>query len=61
MRRSGRPTWTVPKGARELYDAYRQVGLTLEDFEGPRFSRVAHIRHLIESRVLDERLRHNHV
>jgi hypothetical protein len=31
--------------------------LTLEEFEGPRFQRIAHIRKLLEEGVLDSYLR----
>ncbi len=40
------PRWTARVGARELYDAYRRIGITLQDFEGPRFKRIAHIQRL---------------
>lgn len=52
-----RPQWDAAKGAQELYDAYQRVGLTLEEFEGPRYKRIAHIRRLLESGELDESLR----
>lgn len=52
-----RPAWTVPKGAAELYEGYRDAGLTLEDFEGPRFQRIAHIRSLLAAGELDGDLR----
>ncbi|MFC1889611.1 NAD-dependent epimerase/dehydratase family protein [Thermodesulfobacteriota bacterium] len=52
-----KPQWTVRKGAEELYAAFQKEGLTLEDFEGNRYKRVAHIKHLISSGRLDETLR----
>jgi nucleoside-diphosphate-sugar epimerase len=52
------PQWSAAKGARQLYDAYRQYGLSLEEFEGPTYQRVAHIRKLMEEGVLDEDLRY---
>jgi len=52
-----KPTWTVRAAAKELLEKYQEIGLTLDDFEGPRWKRVAHIRHLLESGVLDESLR----
>ena len=52
-----RPEWTVAKGAQELYEAYQRVQLTPEDFEGPRFNRIAHIEQLLESGALDRGLR----
>jgi nucleoside-diphosphate-sugar epimerase len=38
------PQWTIQRGAAELYETYRRIGLKLEDFEGPRFQRIAHIK-----------------
>jgi nucleoside-diphosphate-sugar epimerase len=51
------PKWNVRRGAQELYDACREANLTLEDFEGPRFKRVTHIRKLLADGRLDARLR----
>jgi nucleoside-diphosphate-sugar epimerase len=53
-----RPQWDARKGAEQLYNAYRTSGLTLEQFEGPRYQRIAHIKKLIGDRVLDNELRH---
>jgi nucleoside-diphosphate-sugar epimerase len=52
-----RPRWRARDGARQLYEAYRQTDLKLEDFEGPRFRRIDHIRRLLASGRLDESLR----
>ncbi len=52
-----RPRWTVRKGAEELYQAYQRYGLELEEFEGPRYRRVDHIRALMASGRLDAALR----
>ncbi|MBE9138114.1 SDR family oxidoreductase [Nodosilinea sp. LEGE 07088] len=52
-----KPQWNARLGAQELYDAYQAVGLTLEDFEGPRYQRIAHIKKLLSDRRLDETLR----
>ncbi|MCS6840404.1 MAG: SDR family oxidoreductase [Roseiflexus sp.] len=51
------PVWDARTGAQELYDAYRKIGLTLEDFEGPRYKRIDHIRKLIATGRLDSSLR----
>jgi nucleoside-diphosphate-sugar epimerase len=51
------PRWTARKGAQELYDSYRRYGLALDDFEGPRYKRIAHIRRLMESGAVDPSLR----
>ena len=52
-----KPQWTIRRGAEELYETYKSVGLTLEDFEGQRFQRIAHVKHLIERGDLDTSLR----
>jgi nucleoside-diphosphate-sugar epimerase len=52
-----RPQWNARQGARELLDAYRTSGLTAEEFEGPRYQRIAHIRMLTAQGLLDERFR----
>lgn len=51
------PRWTARLGAQELYDAYRAVGLTAGEFEGDRFSRIAHIRKLLADGELNADLR----
>jgi nucleoside-diphosphate-sugar epimerase len=52
-----RPEWDARKGARQLYDAYKSVGLKLEDFEGPRYRRIDQIRQLMASGELTADLR----
>jgi nucleoside-diphosphate-sugar epimerase len=52
-----RPHWDARKGAEQLYDAYRKSDLTLEQFEGPRYQRIAHIRKLLADGWLDASLR----
>jgi nucleoside-diphosphate-sugar epimerase len=52
------PRWTVREGVRELLAVYRERGLTLEEFEGPAYRRVDHIRQLIDDGVLLADLRH---
>jgi nucleoside-diphosphate-sugar epimerase len=49
--------WTAREGAGELLDAYREVGLTLEQFESDRYIRLKHLRLLLERGELDEDLR----
>jgi len=51
--------WTVSDGVRELYDAYRTVGLTLADLEGDRFMRIKHVKAQQDSGHLDDELRWN--
>lgn len=54
---SFRPQWTAKLGAQQLYDTYRAEGLKLEDFEGPRYKRIDHIKRLLASGRLDSNLR----
>jgi nucleoside-diphosphate-sugar epimerase len=54
---SFQPQWDTRKGAEELYTAYRKVGLTLEEFEGPRYQRIAHLKQLLSTGKVDENLR----
>jgi nucleoside-diphosphate-sugar epimerase len=51
------PQWDARRGAQQIYDAYCQVGLRLEDFEGPRYKRIDHIQQLLSTGRLDTTLR----
>lgn len=51
------PTWTARAGAEELRDAFVREGVVLEDFEGPRYRRVDHIKSLIAAGRLGTDLR----
>ena len=51
------PQWTVRKGAKELLEAYRRIGVTLEEFEGPHYQRIAQIKQLLAEGTLDTSLR----
>lgn len=51
------PRWTAREGALELYESYKKIGLSLKDFEGPRFKRIDHIRMLTDDQKIDENLR----
>lgn len=52
-----KPSWTVSEGAREMYDAYRATGLTVDEFEGERFRRIDQIKKLLREGRLDANLR----
>jgi nucleoside-diphosphate-sugar epimerase len=41
------PRWDAHKGAEQLFAAYRRSGVTLDEFEGPRYNRIKHIKQLI--------------
>lgn len=49
--------WDAVKGAAELLETYQRYGLTLDDFEGPRYKRIAHLQRLISSDRIDANLR----
>jgi nucleoside-diphosphate-sugar epimerase len=51
------PTWTVRKGAEELFEAYKRHGLTEEEFLSSRFMRIRHVREGIEAGRITEDLR----
>ena len=52
-----RPQWTARKGAQELYDAYRNEGLTFEDIERGRYVRINTIQRLQKNDKLNNSLR----
>jgi nucleoside-diphosphate-sugar epimerase len=52
-----KPQWTARRGVEQLYEVYKRVGLTLEEFEGERYMRIAHVKKLVEDGLLDEELR----
>jgi nucleoside-diphosphate-sugar epimerase len=51
------PEWTVADGIEELARDMRRFGLSTEDFEGPRYVRLAKIRELTSAGRLDDQLR----
>ena len=52
-----RPQWTVRRGTEQLYAAYKEHGLTVEEFTGTRYIRIKHLRSLLASSRLDPTLR----
>lgn len=51
------PQWTVRRSVEELYAAYRDNGLELDDFLSRRFMRIKHVKELQAEGVLDDGLR----
>jgi nucleoside-diphosphate-sugar epimerase len=51
------PEWDARKGAVQLYEAYKAIGLKLEDFEGPRYRRIDQIKTQMASGALTPELR----
>ena len=54
-----KPKWNARLGAKQLYDAYRKFGITLEEFEGPRYRRITHLENSVNAALLDKTLRRN--
>lgn len=54
------PLWNARRGAEQLYSAYREAGVGVDDFEGPRFKRIEHVKQLLASGRLDSTLRWSH-
>ena len=48
--------WTVHKGIHQLLDAYREYGLTLEQFEGT-YLRIRHLQRLLNEGRLGDGIR----
>ncbi len=53
-----KPRWDARMGAEQVYKAYRSSELTLQDFEGPRYQRIGHIKALLAGGILDAELRY---
>jgi nucleoside-diphosphate-sugar epimerase len=51
------PRWTPEQGIAQLFEAYHDRLLKLDDFEGPRYKRVAYLKSLLASGRVDEGLR----
>lgn len=54
---SFKPQWSARKGAKELFERYQRIGLTLDEFEGDRYSRIKHVKSLLASGEIDAGLR----
>ena len=52
-----RPSWNARAGAEQLYRAYREANLTLEEFTGSRYIRLKRIDELLAGGQLDSGLR----
>ena len=51
------PRWDVRRGAQQIYESYRAFGLKRDEYEGPRYKRIAQLTTLLESGQLDKTLR----
>jgi nucleoside-diphosphate-sugar epimerase len=52
-----RPQWTVRRGIEQLYAAYKNHALTLQEFTGARYIRLKHLSSLLATARLDPTLR----
>lgn len=52
-----KPQWNARLGAKQLYDAFKKVGVTVDEFEGPRYRRITHLENSIASGLLGNTLR----
>jgi nucleoside-diphosphate-sugar epimerase len=52
-----KPRWDARMGAQELYLAYRKSELQVDEFEGPKYKRIDHIKKLLSDGLLDQTLR----
>jgi nucleoside-diphosphate-sugar epimerase len=51
------PRWDARAGAEQLYSVLKSSRIAASEFEGPRYQRIAHIRHLMSSGVIGTDLR----
>ena len=56
-----KPQWNARRGAKQLYDTYKKVKFNLEEFEGPRYRRIKHLKKNLSTGHLDKTLRWNEV
>jgi nucleoside-diphosphate-sugar epimerase len=52
-----KPQWTARRGVEQLYTSYCEEGVTLEEFEGERFKRIAHVQRLVKEGRIDPKFR----
>jgi nucleoside-diphosphate-sugar epimerase len=49
--------WTAKKGARELYETFKMIGLTHDKFVDKRFTRLKWLRYLLDTGQVNDSLR----
>lgn len=52
-----RPQWNAVFGAKELYAALQEAGVTPEDLQGRKYIRLTQLKYLLASELVDEQLR----
>ena len=54
-----RPAWDARGGAQQLRSAIARIGMTVDDFQGRRYTRVTQLKYLLQTGQLDSDLRWN--
>lgn len=49
--------WNARLGAKQIYESYRRFGLKKDEYEGPKYKRIAQVKYLLGTGQLDENLR----
>jgi nucleoside-diphosphate-sugar epimerase len=49
--------WSARAGVKSIYEAYKRIGLGRDDYEGPKYKRIAQLTRLLEAGKLDRTLR----
>jgi hypothetical protein len=49
--------WNATQGAKQIYESYKTIGLGKDEYEGPRYKRIAQLKLLLSTGQLDETLR----
>jgi nucleoside-diphosphate-sugar epimerase len=52
-----KPQWDARRGAQQLFEVYKRHEVKVEDFEGPRYKRIDHVKQLMRSGRLGDDLR----
>ena len=51
-----KPIWDISKGTRELYEAFKKCNLTYDEFMSRKYTRLKHLKYLIENNKLNDEL-----
>jgi nucleoside-diphosphate-sugar epimerase len=49
--------WNAKQGAAQIYESYKTIGLGRDEYEGPRYKRIAQLKLLLSTGQLDATLR----
>jgi nucleoside-diphosphate-sugar epimerase len=51
------PKWNARLGAKQLYDMYKAIGVTVEEFEGPKYRRITCLENKLKAGLLTADIR----